>query len=231
MIPVLAGWLAVIRLDVPVDPDGDQARQWIIDELSRPEYQAAKPTWWDLLSKAFWDWIQSLNVTGGGAIQGPLLALLVFVVVGAIVAAFIIFGRPRRNRRSAVLGSLFGQDEDRDAATLRSAASAAAADGDWTLAIEELYRALARILAERVLVTTNPGTTAHGFAAMAGAVFPANAAELARGAVAFDAVRYLGRTGTEADYDALLALERELRTAHPATSDRTTAGTPAGMPG
>ena len=226
LVPLLSG----LALDVPVDPDGDQARQWIIDELSKPEYQAAKPTWWDLLIKSFWDWISSLDLTGGGALQTPLMTALIVVVVAAIVAAFIIFGRPRRNRRSAIIGSLFGQDENRDAAALRRAASAAAAERNWTLAIEELFRALARMLAERVIVTTDPGTTAHGFAARASALFPESAGQLDKGADAFDAVRYLGLDGTEPDYDALVALERTLRTAQPvrAEGDRVGAGVPAG---
>ncbi|MBB5632627.1 hypothetical protein BKA04_000850 [Cryobacterium mesophilum] len=214
-LPLLPG----LALDVPVDPDGDQARQWIIDELSKPEYQAAKPTWWDLLFTSFWDWFTSLDLTGGGALQTPLLTALIVVVAAAIITAFIIFGRPRRNRRSAIIGSLFGQDENRDAAALRRAASAAAAERNWTLAIEELFRALARMLAERVLVTTDPGTTAHGFAARASAVFPDSATQLDEGADAFDAVRYLGRDGTEPAYEALVALERTLRTAHPAHAE------------
>lgn len=218
-LPLLA-LLPGLTIDVPVDPDGDQARQWIIDELSKPEYQAAKPTWWDLLIKSFWDWFTSLDLTGGGALQLPLLTALILIIAGAIIAAFIIFGRPRRNRRSAIIGSLFGQDEDRDAAALRRAASVAAGERNWTLAIEELFRALARMLAERVLVTTDPGTTAYGFAARAGAVFPDSAAQLGEGADAFDAVRYLGLEGTEPAYDSLVALERTLRTAQPDSTGR-----------
>ena len=213
-IMALTGFMG-IAADAPVDPDRDEAQQWIVQELSKPEYQAAKPTWWDDLSKTFWDWLNSLTLGGNDQIQFPFLAVLLVVIAGVIVAAFFIFGKPRLNRRSKVIGSLFGDDEDRDAQALRRSASVAAAREDWTLAIEELFRSLARGLAERVLVSTDPGTTAHGFADRAGAVFPDYALRLASSATVFDGVRYLGQSGSETDYQELTTLERELRAASP----------------
>jgi hypothetical protein len=220
MILSIAGWLSGLVADVPVDPDGDQARRWILEELAKPEYQAAKPTWWDIVSKAFWDWLTSLlDFSGLGAFQAPLLVLLIVIVAAAIVVAFLAFGRPRRNRRGSGAGALFGEDETRTSDQLRAAAERAASDGDWTLAIEELFRSLARSLDERVLVPTLPGTTANGFARMAGAVFPEHATRLRAGGAAFDGVRYLGSPGSEAEYLALLALDDELRAARPAMAE------------
>lgn len=214
--------LLCVATDVPVDPDGDQARQWIIEELSKPEYQASKPTWWDLLSKAVWDWLKSLHFGGGDALQVPMLGVLMVVIAAVIVGAFSIFGMPRLNRRSALVGSLFGVDEDRDSEALRRSAEAAAGQGEWTLAIEELFRALARVLMERVLVSTDPGTTARGFARRAGAVFPDHADRLTACAIVFDDVRYLGKLGTQSNYASLVELEKELRTARVAATERST---------
>lgn len=210
-----------LPLDVPVDPDGDLARGWLLDELTKAPYQAAKPTWFDERIREFTDWLQSLRIPegdgGGGA---PLLTLILVVVVVAILGiAFIVFGLPRLNRRSQVTGSLFGDDDARDSAAMRRDAERAAASGDYTTAIAELFRALARGLAERTLVDTFPGTTAHDFARRAGTVFPDAAAALGRSAVAFDAVRYLGVQGTVAQWDDLVALERRLRTERPPRSD------------
>ncbi|MEX1078702.1 MAG: DUF4129 domain-containing protein [Homoserinimonas sp.] len=199
--------------DVPVDPDADEALGWILDELSDPRYEAAKPTWFDRLSAAFLDWVASLFDGATGGSPDLLLAIVVLVVVAALVAAFFIFGMPALNRRSAVSGALFGRDDERSAEQMRRAADAAASSGDWALAIEEAYRAIARGLAERTILATTPGTTAHGFSARAGAAFPALDDELAAAADTFDRVRYLGRPGTEAEYLAVTALERELRTA------------------
>lgn len=216
-----AGLAAVLPGEAPVDPDGEEARRWILEELSGAQYRAAEPTWWDLLSKAFWDWLGSLDLSGTGLLQGPLLAVVVIVVIAAIVVAFLVFGAPRLNRRSAVTGSLFGEGEDRTSDQLRDAAKTAAAAGDWALAFEELFRCLARVLSERVIVTTNPGTTATGFAASAGAAFPDAAGRLAANAAVFDRVRYLGGDGTEQEYRILVELERELRTARPAAAGGT----------
>ena len=112
---------------VPVDPDADQARRWIVAELSKPEYQAAQPTLFDRVSAAFWDWLTSLDLSGAGVGRGPLLVAGAVLLVAAIIAAYLIFGAPRLNRRSRVSGALFGVDDDRDAAAMRSAAESAAA--------------------------------------------------------------------------------------------------------
>lgn len=207
--------LGTVHGDVPVDPDGGEAKRWILEELSKPEYQAAKPTWWDLLSQAFLDWFSNLDLSGAGIFQGPLLAILLLVIVAVIIVGILIFGVPRRNRHGFVPGALFGADEQRTSEQLREAARAAAAAGDFSLAVEELFRSLARVLTERVVVSTHPGTTATGFAAKAGAVFPHAAEELAAHARVFDRVRYLAGRASEPEYVALAELERELRTARP----------------
>lgn len=203
--------LGGLLTEVPVDPDADEARQWILDELSDPRYEAAKPTWFDELSAAVIEWLLSLAESATGGPSGVLLAIVVVLIVVALVAAFLIFGMPALNRRSTVNKSLFGEDDERTAEAMRRAADAAAAAGEWALAIEESFRAMARGLAERTILATTPGTTAHGFSASAGAAFPALAADLAGAADSFDRVRYLGRPGTEPDYRAVAALERESR--------------------
>lgn len=224
MITALGAVLASLPADVPVDPDGDQARDWIIQELAKPEYRAAQPTWFDRLSEAFWNWLNSLDLSGGGAAQAPLLVILIVVIAGVLIAAFLIFGVPRLRHRGAAVGALFGEDETRTADALRGAAELAAKNGDWAVAIEELFRSIARRLAERVLVSTNPGTTAREFARRAGAVFPAFDERLATSGALFDRVRYLGEPGTETDYAELAGLERDLRVAKPATTTPFAAG-------
>jgi hypothetical protein len=207
--------LAAVALDVPVDPDPPEAREWLIDELAKPVYQAAQPTLFDRIAKAIADWIASLQF---GDVQGPpafgLAVILTLVVVG-IVVAILIFGVPRRNRRSAVAGSLFGDDDDRSAARIRQDAEAAAANGDFSAALVEMFRAVARGLAERTIVTTTPGTTARDFARRAGLVFPDLGGRLVDSAAVFDGVRYLGRPGTEEQYRAMASLEGALRSARP----------------
>ena len=201
---------------VPVEPDAPEAREWLLDELSKPAYEAAKPNWFDRATQAVWDWITSLFEGGFGGPPVLTLVLLGVLLVGGVVLAFVLFGAPRLNRRSATLGGVFGDTDERDAAELRRAAESAASRGDWTLAIEELFRAMARGLSERAVLTTSPGTTAHDFAERAGAAFPAFAERLRESARVFDQVRYLGAPGSADGFGAMAALERELRAARPA---------------
>lgn len=205
--------IAGVPFEVPVDPEPPEATEWLIEELAKPVYQAAQPTLFDRVAKAIGDWLDSLQF---GSVEGPPALGLGFVVVlvaAALVVAFLIFGMPRLNRRSTVAGALFGDDDDRTAARIRQDAEAAARRGDFGTAIAETFRAIARGLAERAILATSPGTTAHDFAARAGRAFPALAERLAGSAVAFDDVRYLGREGSEEQYRAIAALEADLRSA------------------
>lgn len=205
-------------LDVPVDPDAPVASDWLATELAKPQYQAAKPTLFDQLAKAISDWLNSLQPRAGHAPPSffTLPSVLVIIAIAVIVIAFLIFGLPRLNRRSKVTGSLFGDDDDRDSTRIRRNAENSARRGDYTTAIVEMFRAVARGLAERTIVSTNPGTTARDFSTRAGAVFTDHTEQLARAGEAFDLVRYLGRAGTIEQYQEVANLERELRSLKPA---------------
>ena len=209
------GVIALIRFlaSVPVDPDAPEAQQWLRDELAKPEYEAARPNWFDRLSSAFFEWIGSLTTDGGSGPPGTGLVIILVIVAAIIIIAFLIFGLPRINRRSRITGVLFGDDDARTAATMRKSAEDAARDSDYALAIAEMFRSIARGLAERTVLTTSPGTTAHDFAARAGARFPDHAVALDVAAIAFDEVRYLDRPGTSEQYAAVAELETNLRAA------------------
>jgi hypothetical protein len=207
--------------DVPVDPDDEQARRWLEEELGRGDepYQPPEtPGWW----QDFLEWLERL-LSGVGAPETPTPAfqtgqavgiVVIVILVAAILAvAFVVFGLPRLRRRSKVTGDLFGEDDDRSAAQLRTAAQQAADAGDYTTAVVELFRSLARDLAERGIVVTFPGTTARDFSRRTGLVFPPIAERLADAAVAFDDLRYLGGIGTREQWQRMSALDGELRSA------------------
>ncbi|MGO4536357.1 DUF4129 domain-containing protein [Leifsonia sp. 2MCAF36] len=214
----MARGLTVIHADIPVDPSSPEAQQWLRDELARPEYQSAKPTWFDVASKAVQDWLASL-FQGPGGNAGPVLLLVVVVIIaGLIVAAFFVFGRPRLNRRSTLeQRSLFGAEDVRTAAELRASAQRAATSGDWVLAVEEQFRAIAVALDERTLVRVTPGTTATDFAHRAALVASDEREALRQAARSFDEVRYLDRPGTEAAFQQLVALDQRLQRVRVAT--------------
>ena len=206
-------------LDVPVDPDDETARRWLEEELGRDESYTDPelPQWLQDIIDWFRDLLGSSDVevptTGadtGGAV-GIILAVV--LVVAALGVAFAIFGLPRLRRRSKVTGDLFGEDDDRSSAQIRSAAQQAADAGDFTAAVVEVFRSLARDLAERGIVIAFPGTTAREFGRRASDVFPTDAERLDDAARVFDGGRSLGRTGTEEEWRRMSALAAELRAA------------------
>jgi hypothetical protein len=167
--------------------------------------------------QAIGNWLDSLfgGLNGVPISSNLIVVIIVVLVIAALVVLFLIFGVPRINRRSARVGALFGDEDERDSVALRRDAERSAAAGDYTTAIAEEFRSIARALAERTVVTTFPGTTASGFADRAAITFPAFGNELRDCAAVFDAVRYLGAVGTEAQWRAMSALELGLREARP----------------
>lgn len=200
--------------DAPLEPLPPEAREWLIAELSRAEYEQARPTLVDLIAQRLAEWLGGLFTASGDA--APFVAVLVGAVLAAavVVAAVLVGGPPRRGRRTRP-GALFGDDERRSAAALRRDARLAAARGEWSAATADAYRALAAGLIERELVASRPGTTAVAFARRAGEVLPEADAELRRAADAFDGVRYLGRVGTPDGYEAIAALDARLEATRP----------------
>lgn len=215
--------LSAVALAVPVDPNAQEAREWMIRELAKPEYRASQPNWFDRASLAFWEWLKSLSFDGGDGPSTPVLAIIAIVIGAVIIAALLIGGVPRFNRRSNAIGELFGVDDSRSSEEMRRAAEDAAARSDWIVAIEEIFRSIARRLSERTLVNVTPGTTAQGFAGRASSVFPQFSERLPGAASAFDDVRYLGRPGAAAAYKLVAELERDLRGARPLLEQKATA--------
>ncbi|MGI9823166.1 DUF4129 domain-containing protein [Agromyces sp. Marseille-Q5079] len=199
----------------PLDPDGPTARRWLRDELSEPRYRANEPNAFDRAMQAVRDWFLSL-LDGAGAVPGEVVALLVVVgVVVLVVVGILVFGVPRLRRRARSAPASF-EDDRRDASAIRRSAEAAAADGDWPLAIEERFRALVRDLVVRELVQVHPGTTARSLADAASRPFPDLAPRLAAAAADFDGVRYLGRSGDAEAYARVADLDRDLQATRPA---------------
>ncbi|WP_223169294.1 MULTISPECIES: DUF4129 domain-containing protein [Microbacterium] len=205
----------------PLTPDGDEAREWAEEELSRPQYDMAEPTPIDLIARAIAEFFENLFSAELSGSLGPLVAVVAAVVVVLVIlVAFAVWGIPRSTRRApAPRGHLFGEAEDRSAAELRSAAASHARREEWEAAIVLHFRALARGCVERGVVDTPPGATVHAFARAAGRVFPGLAERLEAAASAFDDVRYLRRPGTAelyrlvADTDAAVAGARPAVTA------------------
>ncbi|CAO1652842.1 DUF4129 domain-containing protein [Salinibacterium sp. NSLL150] len=207
--------------EVPVDPDSEQATNWLIDELSKAPYQAARPTLFDRVSKAFSDWLASLTIGEGTGIPTIVLIVLLALVAIAIIAAIVVYGLPRLNRKSRHEEGIFGEADYRTAAQLRASAEQAAAREDFAEAIADMFRSIARGLSERTLVSMTPGTTGHGFASRASRALPELARELGHSADVFDLVRYMRKPATREQYDELRTLEARVRAAKPDLAEAT----------
>ncbi|MDN3443503.1 DUF4129 domain-containing protein [Microbacterium sp. APC 3901] len=208
----------MIRLldDVRI-PDGDEARQWAEQELSDPRYADAKPTWFDLVARDIGRFLADLFSSENGANIGPSALIVVSIIVfGALVAALVIWGRPRRAQAVRRPGAgLLGADDDRSAAQLRADADRCARGGDWDEATILRFRALARGLLERDLIDPSPGATAQAIAREVSVVFPAETVPVRQAAISFDDVRYLRHPATAERYAELAATDDRLSALRP----------------
>lgn len=208
----------MIRLldDVRI-PDGDEARQWAEQELSDPRYADAKPTWFDLVARDIGRFLADLFSSENGANIGPSALIVVSIIVfGALVAALVIWGRPRRAQAVRRPGAgLLGADDDRSAAQLRADADRCARGGDWDEATILRFRALARGLLERDLIDPSPGATAQAIAREVSVVFPAETVPVRQAAISFDDVRYLRHPATAERYAELAAADDRLSALRP----------------
>jgi len=211
-LSLLAG---VLPAETPVDPDRNEARRWAIEELSKPQYADAKPSWFDELMNRFVEWLRSLNSDGSGPGQDWTWPVAILLAVALVITAIIVV-RPRLNSaRKRASAAVFDEEATLDAATFRSRASAAAARGDWSTAVVEQFRALVRSAEDRTVIDPQSGRTADEAAAQLGRAFSGSQAQLDDAARLFDTVKY-GEGGAAAEqYESLRALDSHLATLKP----------------
>lgn len=200
----------------PYAPDGDEARRWAEEELSKQRYADAKPTWFDYLAEDVAEFIGDLfSPEAGGQMGGAALVIVTVVIAAALITVLILWGRPRASRRvKRPRSELLGVRDNRTAAQLRADADNSARAGDWDAATVLRFRAIARGLLERDVIDPAPGATAQAIAREAAAAFGAYAEELSAAAVAFDDVRYLSHAASEESYRMLVTADERLMTAH-----------------
>ncbi|MFJ2368597.1 DUF4129 domain-containing protein [Microbacterium sp. NPDC087665] len=198
-------------------PDGDEARRWAEEELSNSRYDEAEPTWFDYVARDIGRFFADLFNSDNSAAVGPSALIIVSIlIVAALVAALIIWGRPRRSqavRRART--DLLGVDDDRSAAQLRADAERSARDSDWDTATILRFRAIAKDLLERDLIDPAPGATAQAIAREASRTFSDETAAMRAAATAFDDVRYLRHPATADSYAELAATDDRLRSRRP----------------
>lgn len=201
--------------ETPVDPDRNEARRWAIDELSKPQYADAKPSWFDELMKGFVEWLRSLNSDGSGPGPDWTWPIAILLALALIVSAVIVV-RPRLNAgRKRPSAAVFDEEAIVDAVTFRSRAAAAAARGDWSAAVVEQFRALVRSAEDRTVIDPQAGRTADEAAAQLGRAFSGSQAQLDEAARLFDSVKYGHAEAEPQHYEALRTLDSHLATLKP----------------
>lgn len=202
-----------IAYEVPIDPDADTARRWLEEELEKDVYRADGTS---IIQKVL-DWFNDLlsgfgDATGGASVGGVpgavVTAVLFALLLGGLL--YLVLGPLRRSRRTATSAAVF-EDDDRTVEAMRLAAEAAAARGDWDLAVLERFRSIVRRAENDAVVAVVPGMTAFEFVGAAARRIEEAADDLLWAGDLFDGVRYGHASGSPQAYERLGRLETAVR--------------------
>lgn len=188
-----------------IDIDRDAAYEAARHELAKPIYPKASLSDRidDLQHELLFRLIQKGSSIPGGWFTVALLAALVLV---ASVFAVRIARRTMGSRRDE---QLFGP-RALTADEYRRLAEESAEQGDWTAAIRQRLRAVARQLEEDGVLSPLPGRTSGELARDAGLTLPSLAAEFTQAANAFNDVTYGEQPGTAPHYRLVADLDDRL---------------------
>jgi hypothetical protein len=199
----------------PVDPERDEARRWLTEELAGSEY-AVQESWVGRAVAWLLERIPDPDLPGRLPGWASWAALALVVVAVLAVLAFAARDRWRRaGLAEARPGGAVFDDERLTASAYRERARAALRAGDHETAVLDAFRAVAAGAAERTLLDAAPGRTAHEVAVALTQVFPGAAADLSLAADRFDAVRYGAHPATAEQGVQALALEERLSASRP----------------
>lgn len=199
----------------PLDPDQEEARRLLQEELDSGDYRVEE-SWLVRL----WRWFTDLlpDPASFGPLPGWSTWAILGVVGAAVVAGVLFVTRDRwRAARLSPTGPAGAVLDGmrRSAADYRSAAREAMDAGRLDDAVLEAYRAIAAGAIERTLLEDRPGRTAHEVALELGPTFVDSADALRRAGDIFDAVRYGDQRASTDQARAVLELEARLAQARP----------------
>ncbi|MDK1327160.1 DUF4129 domain-containing protein [Arthrobacter sp. zg-Y1143] len=203
--------------DVPVDPESDQAREWLSDELSRDVYADAEPGLLQRAWKAVTEWLGDLLDGLEGLDAGPGTLVLALAAAAVAVIVVLIF-RPRFSSAAKKPGKVFAQDLIEAAQQHRARAEQAEAAQRWDEALAERFRAMVRSAEERVVFEARPSRTAAEAGAGLASAFPEARTELLWLGRRFDEVMYGTEHASSDDCRRAAALDGALESARPALS-------------
>ena len=186
-------------------PDPETGRDWLRQELSRPEYQES---FLERFTRWFNEMVESVRVATGTGGLNPVVALvLLALLVGGI--AFLL-SRLRANPAPATTSAAVFSEAPLTAAEHRRRAHGALAREHWGEAVIESVRALAAGLVERGLMPEQSGVTVHEISSRAAELFPDRRTQLETMSSVFDETRYGDRPADESRARDVVGLEEEL---------------------
>ncbi|SDH36311.1 protein of unknown function [Arthrobacter subterraneus] len=206
--------LFLLPVAVPVQPDADEARRLLQDELAKDAYRQAEPSLLERAWTAVLTWLGELlgQIRSVDAGVGTILLAVGAVVV---IAAAVLLIKPRLNAGRRPDPTVFPARSSLSAQAHREFAEAAARTGNWDEALTERFRAITRAAEERVILDEQAGRTAVEVAHRLQNLFAAQSEELHWLAERFSEVHYGSRPAGQADYRRAAELDRELQRTQP----------------
>ncbi|TLM86808.1 DUF4129 domain-containing protein [Pseudarthrobacter sp. NamE5] len=200
----------------PVLPGAEEARRWAAEELAKPEYREAAPSWLQSLWEDFADWLQSLEgpAEAGSTLPSPVIG----IVIAVVIAAAVIIAKPRLNPKARQPQEVFDPDSALTPGDYRRRAEGSAVAGKWGDAVVDRFRALVRSAEDRTILDAQPGRTADEVARDLAIPFSGEGQRLHRAAATFDAVRYGNWSAGPGDYDMMATLDAALEALKPVHS-------------
>lgn len=200
---------------IPVVPDDEEARGWLMDELAQGRYQEAEPNFLERIATSILEWLGSIFADLRPLEAGPG-TLLLALGAAVVIAAAVWLVKPRLNARTQrARTGVFSGDTVRTAHEHRALAAAAAESRDWDLALTERLRAVIRSAEERGIVDRQPGRTAGETGVQLRAAFGVVGGDTLWLADRFNEVHYGNLPANETDYQRATAIDELLASARP----------------
>ena len=189
----------MLGCEIPLTPDQGEARDWLLEELSKGVYGEISGPIVGFVSDLIDGFFHLLSWRGEGTPPISLiLTILAIIAIAALIVVLILHPIRLAKRRSR---SVF--EEETSTPQVRASFDEAVASQDWNLAYVWAYRLMVLGLDDHDVVSSTPGLTAREAADAATRVAPGLAPQLSTYAETFDKVRYGHSTITREEVDAL----------------------------
>ncbi|WP_051470433.1 DUF4129 domain-containing protein [Arthrobacter sp. 35/47] len=199
---------------VPVQPEADEARRLLQDELAKGVYRQAEPSLLERAWTAVLTWLGEL-LRQIRSVDAGVGTILLAVGAGVVIAVAVLLIKPRLNAVRRPDPTVFPAQSSLSAQAHRDTAEAAARTGKWDEALTERFRAITRAAEERMILDEQAGRTAVEVAHRLQDLFAAQSDELHWLAERFNEVHYGSRPAGQPDYRRAAELDLELQHTQP----------------